>query len=73
MADQPRTQKQIAQKYKDNLDYYRRGHFLRWLKLGCFFLAVLGSLGAVFGFRFWGDKEYFNTGPISQNHARRAA
>ena len=72
MADQPRTQKQIAQKYKDNLDYYRRGHFLRWLKLGCFFLAVLGSLGAVFGFRFWGDKEYFNTGPISQNHARFA-
>jgi hypothetical protein len=27
MADQPRTQKQVAQKYKDNLDYYRHGHF----------------------------------------------
>ena len=72
MADQPRTQKQIAQKYKDNLDYYRRGHFLRRLKLACFLLAVLGSLGAVFGFRYWGTREYFNTGPLSQNHARFA-
>ncbi len=72
MADQPRTQKQIAQKYKDNLDYYRRGHFLRRLKLALFLLAVFGSIGAVFGFRFWGNKQFFNTGPISQNHARFA-
>lgn len=70
MADQPRTQKQIAQKYKDNLAYYKHGHFFRRLRLACFVLAVLGSLGAVFGFRFWATKEYFNTGPISQNHAR---
>ena len=72
MADQPRTQKQIALKYKDNLDYYRRGHFLRWLKLALFLLAVFGSIGAVFGFRYWGNKQFFNTGPISQNHARFA-
>ena len=72
MADQPRTQKQIALKYKDNLDYYRRGHFLRRLKLALFLLAVFGSIGAVFGFRFWGNKQFFNTGPISQNHARFA-
>ena len=72
MADQPRTQKQIAQKYKDNLDYYRRGHFLRRLKLVLFLLAIFASIGAVFGFRFWGNKQYFNTGPISQNHARFA-
>ena len=51
MADQPRTQKQIAQKYKDNLDYYRHGHFLRRLKLALFLLAVFGSIGAVFGFQ----------------------
>ncbi|MEO7319668.1 MAG: hypothetical protein ABIZ56_11820, partial [Chthoniobacteraceae bacterium] len=69
MANQPRTQKQIAQKYKDNLDYYRRGHFLRRLKLILFLLAIFVSIGAVFGFRFWGNKQYFNTGPISQNHA----
>ena len=72
MADQPRTQKQIAQKYKDNLDYYRHGDFLRRLKLICFVLAVLGSIGAVFGFRYWSKPEYFSTGPISQNHARFA-
>lgn len=72
MADQPRTQKQIAQKYKDNLDYYQHGHFLRRLKLLLFLLAVFGSIGAVFGFRFWGSRQYFNTGPISQNHARFA-
>ena len=53
MADQPRTQKQIAQKYKDHLDYYRHGHLLRWLKLLCFVLAILGSIGAVFGFQYW--------------------
>ena len=72
MADQPRTQKQIALKYKDNLDYFRHGHFLRRLRLVVFLLAILGSLGAVFGFRYWGKKDYFNTGPISQNHARFA-
>jgi hypothetical protein len=72
MAEQPRTQKQIAQKYKDNLDYYRHGHFFRRLKLICFLVAVFGSIGLVFGFRFWGNKEYFNTGPLSQNHARFA-
>src|SRR4029434_5058588 len=69
MADQPRTQKQIAQKYKDNLKYYQHGHFLRRTKLIIFLVAVFGSLCAVFGFRFWGNKEYFSTGPISQNHA----
>jgi hypothetical protein len=72
MADQPRTQKQVAQKYKDNLDYYRHGHFLRRTKLILFVLAIFGSLCAVFGFRYWGNKEYFSTGPISQNHARFA-
>ena len=74
MAEEPkRTQKQIAQKYKDNLDYYRRSHPFRTLKLILFLLAVVLSIAFSFGFnRFVGEKKaekFFNTGPLSANHA----
>src|SRR5690554_3772614 len=72
MADAKSTQKQIAEKYKDNLDYYRRGHIWRHLRLLAFGIAVLGSVAMVFGFRHWGKEEFFSTGPISTNHARFA-
>lgn len=66
------TQKQIAEKYKGNLDYFRKGHYLRRLRGIAFLLAVAGSIAAVLGFRFWGTEEFFSTGAISENHARFA-
>jgi len=77
MADEPkRTQKQVAQKYKDNLDYYRRPHPFRRSKLILFCCAVIISLALAFGFNsIVGDKSaetFFNTGPLSKNHANLA-
>lgn len=74
MAEEPKkTQKQIAAKYKDHLDYYRHSHPFRTLKLTLFLLAVALSFGLSFGFnRFVGEKKaerFFNTGPLSANHA----
>ncbi|HEX8312103.1 MAG TPA: cytochrome c3 family protein [Chthoniobacteraceae bacterium] len=70
MAGPNRTQKQVAEKYKGNLDYFRKGHYLRRLRLLAFLLAVFGSIAAVLTFRDWGTQEAFNTGPLSANHAR---
>jgi predicted CXXCH cytochrome family protein len=72
MAGPNRTQKQIAEKYKGNLDYFRKGHAFRRLRMAAFLIAVVGSLAAMFSFRYWGRDEIFNTGPISANHARFA-
>ena len=65
------TQKQIAQKYKDNLTYYKAGHYLRRWRFWLSVLAVVGGLVWALGFKhFGGSNEFFNTGPISSNHAK---
>ena len=64
-----RTQKQIAEKYKGNLAYYRHGHYFRRLRGLLFVLSVVGSIAAVLTFRDWGKPSYFSTGPISAGHA----
>ena len=40
----------------------------RWRGI-VFALVAVGSLAAVFSFRWWGKPTFFSTGPISQNHA----
>ncbi|MHA3770856.1 cytochrome c3 family protein [Verrucomicrobiota bacterium sgz303538] len=68
-----RTSKQIAEKYKGNLDYFRKPHYLRRLRGWAFAIAVIGSLSAALGFYYFGGKpEFFNTGPLSANHAQFA-
>ena len=64
------TQKQIAAKYKEDLTYYRRTHYMRRWRFWLSVLAVVGGLVWALGFHHLGGKaEFFNTGPISQNHA----
>ena len=64
------TQKQIAQKYKDNLTYYKAGHYLRRWRKWLSILAVVGGFTWALGYKhFGGSNEFFNTGPISENHA----
>jgi predicted CXXCH cytochrome family protein len=72
MSGSEPTQKQIAEKYKGNLGYFKKGHYLRRLRGWLFFLAVLGSIGGVLSFRYWGKEELLSTGPLSESHARFA-
>jgi predicted CXXCH cytochrome family protein len=68
MAGQ-RTQKQIAEKYKGNLDYFRKPHFLRRLRAMVVLLALLSAAAAVVWFLEHGTAAVFSPGPISKNHA----
>ncbi len=74
MARPSRTTKQVAEKYKGNLGYFRKPHAFRTLRLVCFILAVVGSIAAVFGFRYYSGNRltYFSTGSLCANHARFA-
>ena len=66
-----RTTKQIAEKYKGNLDYYRKPHYMRRLRGWAFAIVVIGSLAVALGYhRFGGKPEFFNTGPLTADHAQ---
>jgi hypothetical protein len=67
MADE--NQKQISQRYQDVIPTYTRGHYLRNFRNFLGMVAIVGGFVAALGFRFYGNAEFFNTGPISKNHA----
>lgn len=67
------TQKQIAAKYKDDLTYYKKTHPFRRLRFWLSVVALVGGMVWAVGFhRLGGTPQFFNTGPISENHARFA-
>jgi len=67
------TQKQIAAKYKDDLTYYKKTHSFRRWRFWLTMLALIGGVVWAVGFhRLGGSAQFFNTGPISENHARFA-
>lgn len=70
MAGPNRTQKEIAQSYRGNLAYLRKFHFFRTLRGVVFLLVVVGSIGVALGYRYFGQKKFFSTGPLSANHAK---
>lgn len=72
MDDPQRTQKQVAEKYRGNLEYYRRGHFFRRTRAIVFALVAVASVAVALTYGRWGRPEFFSTGPISQNHAQFA-
>ena len=64
------TQKQIAAKYRDDLTYYKKTHPFRRIRFWLSVLFFFGGLVWAVGFhRLGGKAEFFNTGPISENHA----
>jgi len=67
-----RTQKQIAERYKGNLGYYRRLHPWRRIRLIVSLLTIFGGLLAVFLFPHCGRESFFNAGKISTSHAKFA-
>src|SRR2546425_11097325 len=70
MAKPGRTQKQIAERYKGNLGYYRKLHPWRRMRFVVSLLSIFGGLLAIFLFRNYGHETFFNAGKISDNHAR---
>ena len=72
MAAPRRTQKQIAERYKGNLGYYRRLHPWRRARFWISFLAIIGGIAGILLFQTRGRETFFNPGKISSSHARFA-
>src|SRR5205809_485492 len=69
MAKPGRTQKQIAERYKGNLGYYRKLHPWRRARLVVSLATILGGLITILCFQKCGREAFFNAGKISSNHA----
>src|SRR3981081_1019113 len=67
-----RTQKQIAERYKGNLGYYRRLHPWRRTRLIVSLLTIFGGPLAILFFPRCGSQTFFNAGKISTSHANFA-
>ena len=74
MALNKRTQKQVAERLKGNLDYYNRPHYFRSLRFLFSAAALLFGVAAVPAYYYLhGSEEFMNPGPISQRHAQFAS
>jgi mono/diheme cytochrome c family protein len=74
MATPGRTQKQIAERYKGNLGYYKRKHPWRVARFCASFIALAGGVAAIVVyqkliFQQRVSEEFFSSGKISSNHA----
>lgn len=69
MAAPERTQKQIAARFKGNLDYFKKPHYLRrWRWIVSVVVLCLG-LAAILAYRQAGGPEtFYSSGPLSQAH-----
>src|ERR1043166_3219992 len=72
MAAPRRTQKQIAERYKTNLGYYRKRHPWRLVRSWLGFLAIIAGIAGILLFQTRGRETFFNPGKISSGHARFA-
>jgi hypothetical protein len=75
MATPGRTQKQIADRYKGNLGYYKKKHPWRMARFTVSFLALAGGLAAIIAyqnriFRREANEEFFSSGKLSSHHAK---
>jgi len=69
MATPGRTQKQIAERYKGNLGYYKRKHPWRVARWCASFLAIAGGVAGIGWFQKRGNEEFFSSGTISRHHS----
>ena len=69
MATPGRTQKQIAERYKGNLGYYKKKHPWRVARWCANLLAIAGGIAGIILFSKRGSEEFFSSGKISSNHA----
>lgn len=75
MAVNKRTQKQIAERFEENLDYYYRPHYWRRLRFWVTWLVTLGSIGVLIWYARESRQsgEFFNPGPLTQAHQTLAS
>jgi hypothetical protein len=69
MATPSRTQKQIAERYKGNLGYYKKVHPWRRARRTVTAVAVIGGLIAIWIYQTRGRETFFTAGQISADHA----
>lgn len=69
MATPRRTQKQIAAKYRGNLDLYDRIQPWRLARFLVSFFALSLGLAAIIAYQKRGGERFFNPGPLSKSHA----
>jgi hypothetical protein len=77
MATPGRTQKQIAERYKGNLGYYKKKHPWRVARWCANLIAIAGGIAGVIVYqKLLAQKrvseEFFSTGTISSSHAAQA-
>jgi len=75
MATPGRTQKQIAERYKGNLGYYKRKHPWRVARFIASFVALAGGIAGIIVyqkliFQRQASEEFFSSGKISSHHAK---
>ena len=69
MATPSRTQKQIAERYKGNLGYYKKVHPWRRARRLVTVISIIGGLIAIWIYQTRGRESFFSTGKISAEHA----
>ena len=69
MDEQRGTQKQIAKRYADRVDYRNARTPWRRLRFWLSVTALVGGLAAIYFGREKAPPEFFNTGPLSRHHA----
>src|SRR5689334_2181750 len=69
MATPRKSQKQLTQKYRDNLANYRRLWTSRRILAALTFLALVGGVFAVWHYQKRAPDKFFNPGPVSSHHA----
>ncbi len=68
MARPQRTQKQIAERYKGNLAYYKVMHPWRKARMIVTALAILGGIAAAVYFSRSAPGDFYSIGPLSPGH-----
>src|SRR6266850_7854743 len=69
MAQPTRTTKQLAERFKANLDYYKKPHYLRRLKFIVPLVVIVLATAGVLAYHNFGPLTFYNSGPISMQHA----
>jgi hypothetical protein len=63
------TQKQIAERLKKSLDYFKRPHPFRTWRRRIYVLGMLAGTAAVMLYHKLGDERFYSPGDISRSHA----
>ena len=64
-----RTQKQIAERFKGQLDYFKRPNYLRTMRFWTTITVVLLGAIWIFFYHNYGSEQFYNKGPLSRPHA----